>query len=85
MRLVKNGDGMQKQNKIEAIKYSKELLLRAHTYCGVLEDMILSLDNRPFDEDYMNIHWSESISHFIYKHYIELETLYDKEIIEHDT
>lgn len=76
---------MQNQKQIEAIKYSKELLLRAHTYCEILEDMILSLDNRPFEEDYMNIHWSESISHFIYKHYLELEALYDKEIIKHDS
>lgn len=76
---------MQNLNKIEAIKYSKELLLRAHTYCGVLEDMLLSLDNRPFDEDYMDIHWTENISQFIYKHYLELEALYDKEISKHDS
>lgn len=68
---------MHKQTKLTnfSIRYAKESLLEAYTYSKVIEDMILSLDYCPYDEDYMHIYWKDSVSDFIYNRYVKLENL----------
>lgn len=56
-----------------SLKYAKEALLSAYTYCNVLEDMILSLEECPFDEGYMQIYWTDDITNFIHRQYDKLE------------
>ncbi len=56
-----------------SLKYAKEALLSAYIYCKILEDMILSLEECPFDEEYMQIYWANDITRFIHKQYEKLE------------
>ncbi len=56
-----------------SIKYAKEAVLSAYIYCKILEDMILSLEECPFNEDYIQIYWADDITRFIHKQYEKLE------------